>query len=53
MSTILAGSQNPIDIPGIGIGWFGELHAHRGDDGFLVSRLAGAEPAPIWSGPDW
>jgi hypothetical protein len=51
MSTILAGSQNPIAIPGMGIGCLDELHAHRGDDGFLVSRLAGAEPAPICSGP--
>ena len=48
-STSLVGSQNPIEIPGIGI--FALTQAHKGDTGFFVSRFLGLPPLPMLKPP--
>jgi hypothetical protein len=47
ISTILAGSQKPSEIPGTGVGCTPLTHAQIGEVGFSISLLAGLLPAPV------
>jgi hypothetical protein len=49
ISTIRAGSQNPIDTPGTGT--FALVHTHNGDFGFARSLFFGDIPLPIDNPP--
>jgi len=51
MSTRRAGSQNPIDIPGIRSGGVPLVQAQIGESGFLISRFFGLLPLPIEKPP--